>query len=260
MSLPRSNKSLTDGLKCLQWILVQKGAVSLQDLATALEFETTRAHRLLKALLQAGFLRQTTGRKYEAGPAVYSLAMRTLHDSHLLESALPPLEKLRFHNRHMVALGLLWNGTVSYLYHAKPSDPIERAIGGCGIYAATNSGIGLATLARMDNEEITELYRRQSIPNFPEGTSELLARLEEVRALGYAYTSVDSGISYTLAISFPSNAAMGVALAGRIHSDEIPELLPKLTATASEIEAALHPNGPLASLQSLKLRRERNTV
>jgi len=58
-------------------------------------FEPTRAHRFLKTFVQAGFLRQNLARKYEPGPAVYYMAMHTLHESHLLEAALPPLEGLR---------------------------------------------------------------------------------------------------------------------------------------------------------------------
>jgi len=260
MTAPRANKSLTDGLKCIQWILTQSAPVSLQDLAVALGFETTRAHRLLKTFVQSGFLRQTTGRRYEAGPAIFYLAMQTLHDSHLLEAALPPLEKLRYGGSHKVAMGVLWNRQVSYLYHALPQEPIERAIGGCGMYHATNSGIGIATLARLEDHEVEAMYSGHPTPNFPGGIPELLEHLHEVRETGYAYVTVCGGASCTLALSLPSNPSMAIALAGRITPDEIPALLPELSATIKEIEAAMRPNGPLTSLKSLRERRARDLV
>lgn len=256
----RANKSLDDGLKCLQWILTQRQATSLQDLAKALGFETTRAHRLLKTFVQAGFLQQTSGRKYEPGPAMFHMAMHALHDSHLLEAALPPLERLRYQLKHRVAMGLLWSRTVSYLYHAEPSTPIEKAIGGCGLYSATNSGIGLVALSRMSDEEVITAYAGVEIDDREGGLEGLLKELAEIRKQGYAFMSPSPWTTCTLAVSLPSNPLMAVAVAGKIEADEVADLLPLLRQTVADIEIALHPSGPVASLQSLKRRRRQSLV
>jgi len=256
----RANKSLHDGLKCLQWILTQRGATSLQDLAKALGFETTRVHRLLKTFVQAGFLRQTSGRKYEPGPAVFYMAMHTLHESHLLQAALPPLERLRRMAKQSVAMGVYWNRTVSYLYHAAPSMPIEQAIGGCGLYPASNSGIGLMVLAQMTDDELREIYDDGKVDDMEGGIGQLFETLEEIRGRGYAYISLKPWVTHTLAIPMKSNPTMSVAVAGKITEDEVPQFLPLLRQTVDEIEAALHPGEQPGALESLKLRRQRGLI
>ncbi len=255
----RANKSLEDGLKCLQWILTQRKPASLQDIARALDFETTRTHRLLKTFVHAGFLRQTAGRRYEPGPAVFYTAMHTLHESHLLEAALPPLERLRRKVKYRVAMGLLWNRTVSYLYHAERGSSIEKAIGGCGLYTASESGIGLVTLAQLSDDEVRDMYQGEDT-GVEGGLTALIGMLDEVRSLGYSFRSHRPWVTSTLALPMRSNPAMAVAVAGKIAPEEVPELLPLLRHTVEEIEEALQANARPASLDSLQQRRRRNLV
>lgn len=238
-------KGLADGIKCLQWILAQRGPVALRDLAAGLDLETTRAFRLVKTLLQEGLLRQTHGRKYEIGPATYSLTAQTLHSSHLIEAALPPLESMRRTLPYRVALGTLWGKKVSYLYHGEKKTPIEKAIGGAPQWDATNSGVGLAVLAQQCDEEVRATYEGHPIPNFPEGIDALLASLAEIRTRGYAYTSITGagwqGAQYTIALTLPSNETTAIALAGRINPNDVTGLVTLLRTAVTQIEQSLYP-------------------
>ena len=234
------SKSLADGIQCLLWILSQQGPVALKDMAVGLGFEQTRTFRLVRTLVQEGLLRQTRGRKYEAGPAVYSLTAQTLHNSHLIEAALPPLESLRRRLPYRVALGTLWNRKVSYLYHAEKKTPIEKAIGGAAQWEATNSGVGLAIMACLSDAEVRAMYRDREIEGFPNGIEALIARLGEIRQLGYAYTPIGGMgpdyANYTLAMTLPSNNTIAIALTGRIKPDEVPSLVIHLQVALDHIE------------------------
>lgn len=256
-----ATKSLADGFKCLEWILAQRGPVALRDLAIGLGFEQTRAFRMAKTLLQAGLLQQTRGRKYEVGPAMYSLTAQTLQNSHLIEAALPPLEALRRGSSYRVALGTLWGKKVSYLYSGDKRTPIEKAIGGSPQWDATNSGLGLAALAAKNNEVVESAYQGEAIPNFPEGITSLIERLEEVRKLGYVYTSISGegwqGAQYTVAIALPFNPTTAIGLAGRIGPGDVAELVAHLQRAAAEMERSLFHRDeidPVKALRKIQLR------
>lgn len=222
-----------------------------------LELEPARAHRMLKTFVKSGFLKQTVNRHYEVGPAAFYFAMKTLHDSHVLQAALPSLERLRAANRFKVAFGVVWKNTVSYLYHARPRDALEKAIGGCGIYDATDSGIGLAVMAQQSNATIEEAFAGLEIPNFQGGLASLLQFIEEVRVKNYAFIEVAGGLSHTLAVPLAENHSMAIAFAGSISEDEIPDLLQQLRLAAREIDFRLQPVG---SGQNFRQRRALETI
>ncbi len=253
------SKSLSDGIQCLLWILNQQGPVALKDMAVGMGFEQTRTFRLVRTLVREGMLRQTKGRKYEAGPAVYSLTAQTLHNSHLLEAALPPLESLRRRLPYRVALGTLWNRKVSYLYHADKKTPMEKAIGGAAQWEATNSGVGLATMACRSDAEVRAMYAGREIEGFPNGIDALISRLEEIRALGYAYTPIGGMgpdyANYTLAMVLPSNDTIAIALTGRIKPDETASLVIHLQVALDNIEHHLEQGvtgGGLTALRKIQ--------
>lgn len=259
-----ATKSLADGVKCLEWVLAQRGPVALRDMAIGLGFEQTRAFRLAKTLVQIGLLQQTRGRKYEIGPALYSLTAQTLQNSHVIEAALPLLEGLRRRYPYRVALGTLWGNKVSYLYSGDRRTPIEKAIGGSRQWDATNSGLGLASLAFQENDRITEMYGDIEIPNFPEGIDALLKRLEEIRKVGYAYTSITGagwqGAQYTLAVALPFNPTTAIGFAGRIAPGDVKMLVGELTGAACEMERTLYQGGETDSVKTYRKMQRRSAV
>lgn len=258
---PAPSKSLADGIQCLLWIVNQQGPVALKDMAVGLGFEQTRTFRLVRTLVTEGLLRQNRSRKYEAGPAVYSLTAQTLHNSHLIEAALPPLESLRRRLPYRVALGTLWNRKVSYLYHADKKTPIEKAIGGASQWEASNSGVGLASMACLSDAEVCRLYAGREIEGFPNGVEALLARLGEIREAGYAYTPIGGMgpdyANYTLAMVLPSNDTIAIALTGRISPDEVDALVIHLQVAIDQIEHHLEQGvreGGLSALKKIQIQ------
>ncbi|MBU3005273.1 IclR family transcriptional regulator [Paraglaciecola arctica] len=241
----QTNQSIVDGIAVLQALAVSSTPVGGKELAEQLGLETTRANRLLKTLASIGITQQTVGRKYQPGPGMHVLASQSLYASGLLRSAMPTLEKLSFFGR-TVALGVLWNDSVSFLYHAKPGMSSTEAIGRIGLRTATNSGIGMVLLSQLDQESVKHIYHDKLIPGYPEGITSLLNTLNAIRQQGYARVEVTSETpqienrpSHTVAVAIgnPINAA--IAISGWISESDTLEIAKELQHAKQTIEETL---------------------
>ena len=229
------NKSLIDGITTLQALATSPDPVGCRELARRLDIDPIKVNRLLKTLAYLGIARQTADRKYTAGPGMHVLAAQSLFASGLIRRALPVLENLRRFG-HTVALGVLWQDNVSYLFHAPPGIEASRGLGRIGLLPATTSGIGVVLLSEYDDADVRELYQDRELPMFPEGIEQLLAKLDEVRRLGYARVHVaDARDHHVVAVSTGDPAHAGVAMSGWIPEAATAPLVDALRAAATEI-------------------------
>ncbi|HMI19527.1 MAG TPA: helix-turn-helix domain-containing protein [Sphingomonas sp.] len=229
------NQSLIDGITTLQALATSPEPVGCRELARRLGADATKVNRLLKTLAYLGIARQTADRKYTAGPGMHVLAAQSLFASGLIRRALPALEALRRFG-HTVALGVLWEDNVSYLFHAPPGIEASRGLGRIGLLPATTSGIGILLLSEYEDEDVRDLYKERDIPMFPEGIDQLLAKLAEVRELGYARVHVaDDRDHHIIAVSTGDPAHAGVALSGWIPETATLPIVEALRAAAIEI-------------------------
>ena len=229
------NRSLIDGITTLQALATSPEPVGCRELARRLGADPTKVNRLLKTLAYLGIARQTADRKYTAGPGMHVLAAQSLFASGLIRRALPALEALRRFG-HTVALGVLWEDSVSYLFHAPPGIEASRGLGRIGLLPATTSGIGIVLLSELEDEDARALYANRDIPMFPEGIDQLLAKLAEVRQLGYARIHVaDDRDHHVVAVSTGDPAHAGVALSGWIPEAATAPLVAALREAAAEI-------------------------
>jgi DNA-binding IclR family transcriptional regulator len=229
------NQSLIDGIVTLQALAVSEEPIGCRELARQLGFDPTKVNRLLKTLAYLGIARQTANRKYTAGPGMHVLAAQSLFASGLIRRALPVLERLRRFG-HTVALGVLWNDSVSYLFHAPPGIEASHGLGRIGLLPATVSGIGLALLAELEDGEVAELYEGQDIPNFAGGIDALLAKLEEIRSLGYARVHVaDDRDHHIVAVSMGDPVHAAIAMSGWIPESATLPIVDALRLAAAEI-------------------------
>ncbi len=232
-ALPKQpNKSLIDGIRCLQEVLSHSAPVGVGQVAKEMGLETTRVHRILRTLAASGMLRWTEKRKYAAGPAVPVLATQTMHASGFYK-AIKPLSELHKDLNMITAMGVLWNRSVSYLYHADPDQPLEQAIGSFDIWPATVSGLGVALLALESDDAIRQLYAGHPMPKF-DSIDQLLDKLAEVRERGYAQHD------NTLALSINDNfqAAIGFS-SPKIGPKTAHKYLPRLIKCKEAILAEL---------------------
>jgi len=229
------NQSLIDGIVTLQALATSPEPVGCRELARRLDANPTRVNRLLKTLAYMGIVRQTADRKYTAGPGMHVLAAQSLFASGLIRRALPVLESLRRFG-HTVAMGVLWNDSVSYLFHAPPGIEAARGLGRIGLLPATTSGIGIELLAQLPDDEVRELYGEREIPMFPAGIDELLQTLAQVRAQRYARVHVaDDRDHHIVAVAVGEPVYAGIAMSGWIPESATAELVEALRQAAQDI-------------------------
>lgn len=235
------NKSLIDGLTCLQALSASTGPIGSRDLARQLDLEPTRVNRLLKTLAYLGLVEQTERRKYRTGPAIHVLAAQVLFGSGLLSRAAATLQRLQEHGL-IVALGVLWRDQTCYLYYAPPGSPVEQNLGHSQLFPAQSSGIGMAILAHRPESEIYALYPpaseqhtavSQGVP-----AAQLFETLARIRYQGYALTPVPGSKNRTLAVPLGTPPYAAIGLSGVISEGDVPALLPALKAAAQEIETS----------------------
>lgn len=229
------NQSLIDGIVTLQALASAPEPVGCRELARQLGANTTRVNRLLKTLAYMGIVRQTSDRKYTAGPGMHVLAAQSLFASGLVRRSLPVLERLRRFG-HTVAMGVLWNDSVSYLFHAPPGIEAAQGLGRIGLLPATTSGIGMVLLSQLHDDEVRELYANRDIPMFPDGIDSLLAALARIRSQGYARVHVaDDRDHHIVAVPVGNPVYAGIAMSGWIPEAATGELVEALLSAAQEI-------------------------
>jgi len=229
------NQSLIDGIVTLQALATAPEPVGCRELARRLDANPTRVNRLLKTLAYMGIVRQTADRKYTAGPGMHVLAAQSLFASGLIRRALPVLESLRRFG-HTVAMGVLWNDNVSYLFHAPPGIEAARGLGRIGLLPATTSGIGIVLLAQLPDEEVREIYGEREIPMFPDGIDSLLDTLAQTRRQGYARVHVaDDRDHHIVAMAVGEPVYTGIAMSGWIPESATAELVEALRQAAQEL-------------------------
>lgn len=228
-TLPKQpNKSLIDGIRCLQEVLNRSEPVGVAQVATELGLETTRVHRILRTLAASGMLRWTDKRKYAPGPAVPVLATQTMHASGFYK-AIAPIAALHNDLNTTTAMGVLWNRSVSFLYHAKPNEPLTSAISSLDVWPATVSGLGISLLALLPGDEVEELYTGRDIPKF-DSVAHLKEKLSEVREINYALHD------HTLAISIEATFVAAIGFSSpKVSPKTVSKYLPRLLDCKEEI-------------------------
>lgn len=237
----QANQSIIDGISVLQALATSEEPVGSRELARRLGLENTRVNRLLKTLASMGMAEQNVVRKYRPGPGMHVLAAQSLYASGLLRNAIVTLEKLAYFNL-TVALGVLWQHSVSFLYHARPGMSASEGIGRMGLRDATTSGIGMVLLAMQPEEQVARLYEGKDIPGYPKGLKSLLRELAVIRKKGYARVEVfpENAVrtpSHSIAVPVGNPVNSAIAVSGWIPESAVNELVEALQQARQEIEA-----------------------
>ncbi len=230
------NKSLHDGVIVLQALAAAREPIGCRQLARELNLNVSRINRILKTLTFLGVVRQNQNKKYTSGAGMHVLATQSLFGSGLINQSLEHLEPLHDLG-HIVAMGVLWRGQVSYLYHALPGMKANDALGRVGLTPATKSGIGMAILSQYTDDQIEELLTDGHLQ--PENQSNFNTCISDIRARGYTYYFANPELDHhTIAVpvGIPTFGAIGIS--GKIalkDSEKIAERLQQAASAISDI-------------------------
>lgn len=234
------NQSLMDSMRVLQVVLFAAEPVSGAEVARQLQMELTRAHRLLRTLSMLGMTYQTANKRFTTGPAMHILSAQALLNSDLAVAAKEPLDELHRETGLEVALGMLWQDYVSYIYHASPDMPLDAAPGQVSMFPASRSSLGHVLLAGQSDEHLRGVYEGRDIEGYPGGERGLTALLNAVgvvRSRGFARVErpdqQTGRVSIAIALSVRPFAAIGVG--GDISASQTAGMVEKLTAASAAI-------------------------
>lgn len=224
------NQSLTDGIACLQFLATSRKPIGCRELARSLALNPMRANRLLRTLAEIGLAQQDQKKKYSVGPGVHALTAQSIFGSAVLKQALPLIKEIK-HKGMLVALGVLWRGHVTYLYHGSVDEGLEHGIGRIGLIPCFNSSIGRLLLSYEEDVEIERLRRGSDAKV---GKRELMAATRKIRKQGYAVVEGDTSVG--LAVPVGSPAVMGLALAGIPIDNDLEPYIKELKDISERIE------------------------
>ncbi|MDU7197282.1 IclR family transcriptional regulator [Phytobacter diazotrophicus] len=151
------NQSLIDGIRCLQYLVSSGRAIGCRELARLMGINTTRVNRLLMTMASIGLTMQDEQRRYLPGPGIHALAAQAIRGSALFSQALPLLESYAPKDI-VVAMGVLWEDQVIYIYHSEPGSQMSQALAGFHMLPAWQSVIGMSLLAAESDEELQKRF------------------------------------------------------------------------------------------------------
>ncbi|MBP7001516.1 IclR family transcriptional regulator [Amaricoccus sp.] len=242
-------------LEMLAW---HPAGLPVGAIATRLDMPPSAAHRLLNDLARLGYVRQDRAQgDYALTIKLASLGLTFLGQSGVTDVAQPILDRLAAESGELVRLSvidgdsLVWVGVAQGATGGLRYDPGREQ--GVVAHLASSAG-GRAWLATMSDDDALMAVSRQGIAptqpgagaKAPASATELLARLAEARAQGYA-VAIDSYLAGMAAMAVPvRSAGTGEAIgclsiaapSVRLDAARMAALAPALQAAAGEIGAA----------------------
>jgi IclR family acetate operon transcriptional repressor len=182
-------QSLERAFVILETMADAGGVISLSQLAANAGLPLPTIHRLVRTLVDLGYVRQEASRQYSLGPRLIRLGETT---SRMLGRwARPHMERVAQELGESVNLALLDGDQVVYVGQVMASQNSMRMFTEVGRRVLPHStGVGKVIMAEMDPEEVGALLARTGMPARTEHTittpEAMAAELQAVRERGYA--------------------------------------------------------------------------
>ncbi|WP_278235812.1 IclR family transcriptional regulator [Isoptericola sp. AK164] len=248
---PGNVQSVARAFGLLEVLGERGGQAGLSELAEATGLAMPTMHRLLRTLVQLGYVRQLPSRRYSLGPGLIRLGDRA---TRLLGTwARPALVELEEATRETTNLALLDGDRAVYVAQV-PSHHQVRMFTEVGRRVfAHSTGVGKAMLAQLDDEDVVAILRRAGMPRYTDNThtteAGLLADLDEIRTRGYAVDEGEQEVGVRCyAVPVPgAPTPTAVSVSGpdtRVTLSAARWMLPALERAADELADALSSTEP----------------
>ena len=243
-------QSVERAFDLLEMLADAGGALGLSELSTISGLPLPTAHRLMRTLVNRGYVRQEASRRYTLGARLIRLGETS---SRMLGTSLRPyLTELVRSTGETANLAMLDGDEVVYIAQVPSShqmrmftEPGRRVRPHC-------TAVGKALLAQLPPGEARALLERGGMPRFTPTTITdpdlLLAHLEVIRKQGY---SVDEGEQEVgvrcFAVAVPdAPVALAISTSGpqaRMTDEAAARIVPALIRAATEISESIAAEG-----------------
>lgn len=182
-------QSLDRAFGVLQAMADAGGVLSLSQLAARTGLALGTVHRLVRALVDLGYLRQEDNREYSLGPRLLRLSDATARRAH--SWAEPHMAEAVRELDESVNLASMDGDEIVYLAQVQPRNNYMRMFTEVGRRTLPHStAVGKAMLIEHDAADVRALLARTGMPRLTEHTlttpEEFLAAVDEARERGYA--------------------------------------------------------------------------
>jgi IclR family transcriptional regulator, acetate operon repressor len=182
-------QSLERAFAILETMADAGGVISLSQLANDAQLPLPTIHRLVRTLVDLGYVRQEASRQYSLGPRLIRLGEAT---SRMVSRwARPHMERLAHELGESVNLAMLDGDQVVYIGQVMASRNSMRMFTEVGRRVLPHStGVGKAIMAGMDPDAVQAILMRTGMPARTESTltdpEQFAAELGRTRQRGYA--------------------------------------------------------------------------
>jgi IclR family transcriptional regulator, acetate operon repressor len=240
-------QSLDRAFTILEVMADNGGVTGLSQLASEANLPLATIHRLVRTLVDLGYVRQEPSRQYSLGPRLMRLVDTSM--KRLSSIANPHMASVVDALGESVNLAVLDGDEIVYVAQAQPTQNFMRMFTEVGRRVLPHAtAVGKAILAEKDEAQVSELLKRTGMPRRTEHTlttpRSLLADLASIRRNGYA---VDDGEQERgvrcVAVTVPdAPRPMALSVSGplpRMSKDVIATAVPLLRAAAAAISGEL---------------------
>jgi DNA-binding IclR family transcriptional regulator len=243
-------KSVGKVLDILEYLAAARRPAGVSEIARAVGFHVSTAHRLVQTLVARGYVDQDADREYVLGTRLLAIGHAVHAGDGLLGVAQPELERLRDSLGETIHLGVYRDGQVFEIAAAIGRQPVSVASGSGVLSPAHCTALGKVLLAALDDDSLQAFFARGPLKRLTPGTivrrNDLLKVLEGVRLRGYGTDDEELAADLCCvavpvrSLSGRTVAAVAVAMPkSRFRASRLPEWTHALAASAARIGARI---------------------
>ncbi|ANN19295.1 IclR family transcriptional regulator [Amycolatopsis orientalis] len=243
-------QSLQRAFELLEHLADTGGEASLSELATLSGLPMPTIHRLIRTLVDLGYVRQNTNRRYALGARLIRLGENA--SMQFGSWARPLLAELVDEVGETANLAVLERDEVVYVAQV-PSKHSMRMFTEVGRRLLPHgTGVGKAMLAHLPSEDVTALLARTGMPSYTEHTftdqDALLRELAKIAQQGYALDEAEQELGVRcVAVAVPGApvpAAVSVSgPSGRLTMEAVERIAPAVQRIATALGSTLSRDG-----------------
>lgn len=243
--------ALANGLKILRVLVESKDPLGASEIARRCELHQSSASRILKTLIEAGYVRKLSYRSFAVDYGILSLSAMAAHHFRLIDKPRKALAEIAANHPAIavVALTALWKGQLLYLLRSEKNQA-EPAIMALGGYPLHLSSPGLRLLLNapeadalrwLDESKLRYGWERptEEVPPQPKGLLAEARRRVRHDCLILDEWQKPGWLGAAIPIHAPGEAACALSVSVALKSVSIDEALLILQEGRRAVEASL---------------------
>jgi IclR family acetate operon transcriptional repressor len=246
-------QSVDRAFELLEVLADAGGELALSEMSASSALPLPTIHRLVRTLVNLGYVRQLPSRRYALGPRLINLGERA--GGMLGDWARPWLTDLVEALGETTNLSMIDGNRATYVAQV-PSRHSMRMFTEVGRRVHLHcTGVGKVLLAQRGDEQVLDLLHRAGMPAQTAHTivdpDTLLAQIRKIRQLGYAVDDGEQEIGVRCVavpvLGGPSSYAISVSgPTARMTAELVERAVPLMSAAAKELSADLSDVRPSA--------------